>query len=79
MMNIMNLKNNDKVKLVPADKLTIEGETRTVLQWVKQHPITLKRFLHTNRETHKLSAHLELELKSNLNEQNKRSNSKRSS
>lgn len=69
----------EKTKLMPSDKLTIGEDTRTVLQWVKYHPLLIKGYIYQNRDSVSLSAHLELELKASINEQNKRSDSKRSS
>lgn len=69
----------EKIKLTPSDKLTIDGITKSVLQWVKHDPHIIQNFIRQNREEYALSAHLQLELKATLNEQNKRSNSKRGS
>lgn len=66
----------EKIKLTPGDKITIGEDTRTVLQWVKYHPHIIRTYIYQNRDKYALSAHLELELKATINEQNKRSNSK---
>lgn len=68
---------DDRIKYALNDKLTIDGETKSVITWINLKPITLNKFLNTNPSV-TLNAHGNLTLKKKLNEKNTGSNTKRS-
>jgi hypothetical protein len=68
---------DDRIKYALNDKLTIDGETKSVITWINLKPITLNKFLNTNPSV-TLNPHGNLTLKKKLNEKDTGSNTKRS-
>lgn len=68
----------ERNKLIPGDKLTINDTTRTITSWLTYDPVTLDSYIQRTPGT-MLSKHMELELKRKLLNDSKRQNTRRSS
>lgn len=68
---------DDRKKYTLTEKMTIDGETKSVIQWINTKPITLNKHLNINPNI-VLNAHGDITLKKKLNEKDTGSNTKRS-
>lgn len=68
---------NDKKKYTLTEKITIDDETKSVIQWINSKPITLRKYLNMNPGI-MLNAHGNLTLKKKLHEKKQGSDTTRS-
>lgn len=68
----------ERFKLIPGDKLEINGVTRSITSWLTYDPVSLDNYILRTPGA-MLSKHMELELKNKLLNDSKRQNTRRSS